>query len=202
MAGLRAFLSKAPLLVRVLGLYLVVAGIAGGVLVATPRPQRVYAEENPSVLIEVAEEVAQESPDIFGTPVAMTVERLGVSLRVLSGEFDTVTNTWSLTDTGAHYAAVSSLPGTRPGTTVIYGHNRAAVFAPLADLQVDDVVQLTLSDGTTLDYRYARDAQVTPDAVDVLYEASDVPQLVLLTCDGAWDQFRRVMYLTLDEVRS
>lgn len=196
----RSFLAQIPLIARIGALYLFAAAFVATAVVVSPRPAPVvYADTTPVVLQQEAAQVAEEKPEIQGMPTHLSVERLGVDLVVQPGTYDPVTKEWTLTHTEAFFATMSEEPGTKPGTTFIYGHNRKSAFGPLANVQVGDTVKLTLEDGTVLTYVYARDVKVTPETTNIIYEKSDFPQLVLMTCDGLFSEARRVMYFTLQE---
>ncbi len=194
----RHLLRSTPLAVRIGALYVVLGGVlfTGGTWLASMTPV-VYATEAPIEQQTVAKEIIKESPEIQGIPTRLKIERLGMNLAVLQGNYDPETLAWTLSDTDAFYATPSQQPGTKPGTTLIYGHNRVDAFAPLAAVGQGEVVELTLEDGTRLSYTYSHDARITPEATSILTERSLYPQLVLMTCDGMFNEVRRVMYFTL-----
>lgn len=197
----RHFLQKTPLAARIGALYIVAGiGIFAGSSLATVASPAVYATEAPVEQQVVAQEIIQESPDIQGNPTRLKINRLGLDLSVVPGNYDAATRTWNVSDTEAFYATPSQQPGTVPGTTLIYGHNRVDAFAPLAAVGPNEIVELTLEDGTRLSYTYSHDARITPDSTSILTERSLYPQLVLMTCDGLFNEVRRVMYFTLGAV--
>ena len=204
MTTARSILAKTPLVARIGALYVITGMmIYGAVLVAPFQPTEiVYAEAAPAPLQAAAAKVAEEEPEIQGMPVRLVSDAVSIDLPVLPGEFDASTQTWTLTDNEAYFATVSQQPGTKPGTTFIYGHNRQSAFAPLSGIKVDDTVTLTLEDNTQLVYVYARDARVTPESTQIIYEKSEIPQLVLMTCEGLLSDVRRVMYFTLRDVNN
>jgi len=197
MASVRSTLANIPLIARVGVLYAVVAFCVGGVALLMPRQHIVYATTTPPALEQQAVEVAQSKPDIIGVPVHITLPRVGIDLDVKPGYYDEASRTWTLSNTEAFYATVSHKAGTQPGTTFIYGHNRASAFARLSKIQEADTAVITLEDGTRLTYVYARDVRVTPESTQIMYEKSDYPQLVLMTCEGLLSDARRVIYFTL-----
>lgn len=198
----RAFFGSTPLVLRIAALYfIIVAVIISSFTFAPKTPAPVYAEANPPALQEQAKEVVVASPTVKSMPMHLTVARLGVDLEVKPGTYDAATKTWTLDNTSAFYATVSQLPGTEPGTTFIYAHNRKSAFGPLANVQVGDLVTLQLEDGHVLTYEYARDVKVSPESTNIMYEKSDIPQLVLMTCEGLLSSARRVMYFSLKDVQ-
>lgn len=187
-------LRRTPLLVRSLLMYGVIAGVfmlAGwyqstlpqATVAALPAPRTIVAQEPERVVIQ-------------GLPVRITVERLGIDLPINQGTYDAKTGEWTLSDTAAYFAVITDQPNDLSGSTFVYGHNRASVFEPLADIQVGDVVRIYTDNNYIFTYTYAQDASVTPDMTDVLYEHPTLPRLVLMTCEGIWSATRRIMYFT------
>ena len=86
-----------------------------------------------------------------------------------------------------------ALPG-RVGPAVIVGHRDSfagpAVFARLGLLRPDDVVDVTLDDGTTLRHRVVRVDRVAKDRfpTEQVYGTTTRPELRLITCDGVFNR--------------
>lgn len=192
--------QRLPLWGRIVVLYGIVAiGIFSAVLLQPAGPQIRYDEPVPEEL-QVKTEQVQATVVRTLDASRLSIERLGVRLDIRDGVYDAASQQWTLNDTDAFFATVSDPPTTAAGSTFIYGHNRPTAFGPLAALGVDDVVELSDENGTTFRYTYVRDARVAPSFTEVLYEESDTPQLILMTCDGIFNEVRRVMYFTLVEV--
>ena len=198
----RALLRNTPLVFRIAALYFFVGAAAIAAFSFAPKQEAlVYATTTPVALQEQAKQTAAAaSRTISGQPNRIVAEHLGVDLVVKPGVYDKNTQTWTLDTTSAFYATVSAKPGTEAGTTFIYAHNRKSAFGPLASIRQGDQVVLYLEEGEKLVYEYARDVKVTPEATAIMYEKSDYPQLVLMTCDGLFSEARRVMYFTLKDV--
>ena len=191
-----------PLFVRIGALYVIGAlSILITASAVSDTSPAVYASETPPALRQQAAAVAAEHPEISGMPVALSVDRLGVSLGVKPGAYNAETKEWTLDTTHAFYVTTTQLPGTVAGTTFLYGHNRASAFGPLSDVRSGDVAEVVVESGATLVYEYARDVKVSPEYTQILKEKSDVPQLVLMTCEGLLSDARRIMYFTLKDVR-
>lgn len=193
------FLSRTPLLVRTALVYVFLAGtfMSAGVIIQrhTPAPIEV-AVYTPPVTAEPIKEVIQ------GAPTRVQVERLGIDLPISYGYYNAETQEWTLDETQAFFATITDQPNDTRGSTFIYGHNRRSVFAPLSDVQVGDTVKISTDNGHVFTYTYARDASVTPDTTQILYEHPEPPQLVLMTCEGAFSATRRIMYFTLTGVNA
>lgn len=192
-------LTSTPLPIRITGLYVATALLIAGLLafMNPTQDQAVVAERRTQLAQQV--QPLTEQAEVGGAPVRLSVDRLEVDLPVQPGTYDEQTKEWTLTDTDAFFATVSDQPRNRVGSTFIYGHNRPTAFGPLENLTVGDVVRVTTESGAVLTYTYREDAVVTPDFTSVLYEDADVPQLILMTCEGLWSEVRRVMYFTLSE---
>lgn len=194
--------QRLPLWGRIVVLY----GLTGLLITTTVllRPAGPTVRYDEAVPVELQAQTAevQVEPEVVKTLDAnrLSIARLGVDLAIRDGYYDPATKEWTLSDTEAFFATVSDRPTNGPSNTFIYGHNRPLAFAPLIDLGVDDIVELSDANGTVFRYAYVRDARVAPTVTNVLYEDSDTPQLVLMTCDGLFNEVRRVMYFTLVEV--
>lgn len=89
--------------------------------------------------------------------------------------------------------APGSKPGA-PGNAVIAGHvnnalTTSGVFEHLSDVKVGDYVTVADASGKTLIYVVTQTAQYNLDSAPTssIFSQSGPSQLVLITCDGAWD---------------
>ena len=191
--SIKRILSQTPLMVRSLGVYALIIGIVilGQLFVrSTIQPVAAIAYQ-PIVKVGQVHDVIQ------GTPIQVTVARLVMNLPVQLGNYDSNTSSWTLSDTAAFFATNTDKPNDYKGSTLIYGHNRASVFAPLSGLVVGDIVKVATDNGHNFSYSYSHDAFIKPDDTSILDEHPDKPQLILMTCDGVWSATRRVMYFSL-----
>lgn len=194
--------ERTPLAIRIVALYLGTIVISlGSVYLYQSNQPVVYATENPVASVRQAIEVSEEAPVVIeSAPTRLTVERLGIDLEVKPGYYDSFSKEWTIDNTSAFFATKSQKPGTSPGTTFIYGHNRKSAFGDLAKISTGDKVTLKLEDGHIATYEYARDVRVSPETTSIITEKSEYPQLVLMTCDGLFSDARRIMYFTLKEI--
>lgn len=137
----------------------------------------------------------------FGIPKELFIPRIGLTVPLTAGEYYTETSAWNVSSTHAHFATISALPNDHSGNTVIYGHNSKEIFAQLFSLNVGDLVEIKTVDNLTFVYKMRDTARVRPDEVSVL-DTTNLPQLTLLTCEGTWNEHRRLVYFDLLEVRS
>lgn len=189
----KSITPRIPLMVRSLGVYALVIGlVVAGQFIAqsTSRPVAAVDYRPPVVY-------GQVHYVIEGTPTKLTIELLGMSLPINIGSYDSSTGSWTLSDSAAFFASNTDKPNDYKGSTLIYGHNRASVFAPLSGLAVGDIVKVTTDNGYTFSYSYSHDADIKPNDTSIMNEHPDKPQLVLMTCDGIWSTARRAMYFSL-----
>jgi LPXTG-site transpeptidase (sortase) family protein len=198
MSALTNTMTKIPLVLRAVSLYIVVgAGIWG-----TGHIVEFYSPKQSSV----SQVVAPPKTKIFsqqiisGHPVSFSVERLGINLPVRDGVYDSQTKEWSLSGDAVYFATVTTEPNDTYGNTFIYGHNQVQVIEPMKDIQVGDIVTIKTSNGHTFRYAYTHDSIVAPNFVEALKENPDEPQLTVMTCEGIWSDARRLMYFNLLEV--
>lgn len=141
----------------------------------------------------VSAPTVQVSQAYAGQPTSLDIPNLDIHTPIQTGQFDQVNQTWDITDQSAYYAAVTPLPNDFQGTTVMYGHNSNTIFGKTADLQPGDTLSISTENGRTFNYRYVSRVTVDPDQVDVMYQSTGQPQIVLITCSGLFNQHRELM---------
>lgn len=155
--------------------------------------------QGPSVqpVTQTAQLASQPALVRTALPVSMSVPAVGVLVDVEPGTYNRVDQTWSLSDTKASFATVTSVPNAQSGNTFIYGHNRANIFAKLNNAKSGDKAYVTAADGVVFVYSLTstRDAQPTDVS---LFEYDGTPILTLQTCSGFWDQYRRLFTFTYE----
>jgi LPXTG-site transpeptidase (sortase) family protein len=202
MSVLLQSLTKTPLFLRVVALYIIAgAFIWGGSHLAAIQKQNyiVASAAAQSTIMQAKDTTKASVKTISGSPVHITVPRLNIDLPVSNGYFDKKTGQWTLGNGAAYFATITDLPNDQHGSTFIYGHNNKSAFGPFANIAVGDIVSIKTSNDHTLSYVYSHDEKVSPDTTKILFETSDKPRLVLMTCDGIWSNFRRVMYFDFKE---
>lgn len=155
-----------------------------------PRRGSSAASANLSALFNISL-VATTTPI---TPVRLKIPAIGVSANVqqvgqkADGSMATPSN---FQDVG--WYTLGPKPGAA-GNAVIAGHVNNAltmggVFEHLSDVKVGDYVTVTDASGKTLIYVVTQTAQYTTDSAPAsdIFSQNGPSQLVLITCDGAWD---------------
>lgn len=186
---------KLPLFLRVVALYVLVGvpvWTIWSLQPAEPVVAATYVPPKPAVTIRTSDKRV-------GEPSRISVPRLGISLSVIDGEYDTKKDNWTLTDDKAQFARMTALPNNESGNTFVYGHNTDAVFAPLAWLEAGDVARISTTNGLTFQYRYSGKQIVNPKATSILANTA-TPRLTLMTCEGIFSQSRRVMFFDFERI--
>lgn len=137
---------------------------------------------------------------ISGVPMRLVISRLEIDLPVLPGLYTPETDTWSLTDSYVHHANISARPNNLSGSTFLYGHNAWSVLGKTFNIQAGDRAEIITENGTVFRYIYINYTSATPQNAEVVTAPSDVPRLVLMTCEGVWNEGRRLMYFDFEEV--
>lgn len=194
--------AKIPLFIRVVSLYVVLSApimlLHTAAYAKPPVTEAVYESAEPAH----EEPTVDQKPVIRGTPKRLIVSRLGIDLPVIAGNYDAEADNWTLSEDSAHFATMTTAPNDQNGLTLIYGHNTWAVFAPLISLQPGDTVRLRTTGGHTFVYTFKESTNVTPTTTSILSRKAKKPQLALMTCDGIWNESRRIMYFDLKKVSS
>ena len=183
-----------PLFFRVVGVYVLVGAIGWGGVSLFPEEQvsAVQLPQKTAIVLQASEVRA-------GMPSSISLPRLGIELAVIDGAYDKPTNSWTLTDDKTQFAAMTALPNNETGNTFIYGHNTAAVFAPLVQLQAGDEAIVRTTNGLSFHYRFNGNQIVNPDATSIL-APTDAPTLTLMTCEGIFSEARRVAQFNFEKV--
>ena len=138
-------------------------------------------------------------PVRYGTPVHLWVPSLGLSLRVSTGTYDAATASWTVGNGKAYYADQTVPANDTSGTTLIYGHARANVFANLPSIKPGATAIVATDTGYTFTYTYSSMGEVAPSDTSVLTNDGS-PTLVLQTCIGDWSAYRGLFSFTLSGV--
>lgn len=119
----------------------------------------------------------------LGTPVSLSLPRLGIDLTLRPGEYDYASKWWVLDNTHAFYV----LPGMGPlhsgAEPFIYGHYRRSVFENLSGAATGEPLFIVNKSGKTLAFKMAGSRQVDPaDGAIINRLANDHNSINLMTC--------------------
>ena len=200
MKKLRAAVRRIPLSVKVVSLYIVVGIPLYALLFAAPAPT-VATNDYLSELTTI-EQLTPVTPDtITGSPNRLVIARLGIDLTIEDGAYDVATDSWTLSRTGVHYALMTAPPNTTSGNTLIYGHNNRRILGATRSIQPGDVAEIYTKEGYIFRYAYTADVKVDPTDTSILSDTAEAkPKMTLLTCDGLWNEKRRLMSFDFLEV--
>lgn len=148
-----------------------------------------------------AAEVKLKSPaakPVQGLPARIIIPSLSIDLPVVSQNYSDVTKTWPVSLTDANYASNTAPINNSHAETLIYGHATRSVFGPLLDLKPDAAVYVYTDNGHVFKYSYSGSQDVTPYKLSVFDAMAKAPAgLKLITCDGDYFQYRRLMSFKL-----
>ena len=122
-------------------------------------------------------------------PVQITIPSIGVDLPVEVGEIKN--GVWQISGSSATFLGTSATPGSG-GNTVIYGHNKTAIFGNLPYLSIGQKIVVKTKTGRIFNYITDQKYFVGPNSVD-LVSPSDKEELTIYTCWGFFDTQRVVI---------
>lgn len=134
-----------------------------------------------------------------GVPIRVVIPSIAVDLAVQTGGYDPTTETWSIDTSHAFYANMSVPSNDNNGTTLLYAHGRAGLFATLPSLQPGARALVYTANGHLFSYIYRSSVEVDPSMTDIFATDGD-PSLLLQTCSGDWSQYRALYSFTLSSV--
>lgn len=137
----------------------------------------------------------KEKPQIevsFQAPIRLTIPSLKLDVGVEMGGI--ADKEWILSDENALYLPSSGKLG-EGFNTIIYAHNKPALFGRLSEVKQDDII--VIKDRTGKEYRYKvyKREKIRASEVNKLY-SKDQNIITLFTCDGWADQYRFLVRAT------
>lgn len=136
---------------------------------------------------------------VVGKPTRVVIPRIGIDLPVIDGIYDPKTQSWSLTSNKAQFATVTSPSNNQTGDTLLYGHNTAEVFYQTANLVVGDRLLIYTDNNHVFEYTYTSSKTTTPTDTSI-FSYTGKPQVTLLTCNGWFSSYRRLMFFAFTSV--
>jgi LPXTG-site transpeptidase (sortase) family protein len=132
-------------------------------------------------------------------PSHIDIPALNISVDVVPGYYNKLTESWSLSPVKAQFAIVSVPANNRAGDTYIYGHALPAVFGRLLNARTGDLAIVQTVNRHIFTYRMVGQYDIKPDDVSIL-NYRGAPIMTLQTCSGLWYQNRRVLIFSLESV--
>lgn len=134
---------------------------------------------------------------VVGKPARIVVPSAAVDLPVVPQEPDPQTGVWPVSSEAANYAVNSVPANNHNGRTFIYAHATSNLFGPLLDLKAGDTALVYTANHHIFTYRFTYGQDVTPQTTSIFKNIGDAKGLVLMTCDGSYSQYRRLLYFDL-----
>lgn len=123
------------------------------------------------------------------TPVEIIIPSIQIDLKVEPGQIKD--RVWLISDSEATFLNTSAIPGTN-GNTVIYGHNKKAIFGSLPYLSLGQKIIIKTKSGKIYNYIADQKYFVGPDRVD-LVSPKNSDELTIYTCWGLFDSQRAIV---------
>lgn len=123
------------------------------------------------------------------SPVKILIPSVKINLTVDPGGI--TDGVWQISASDATFLTTSAPPGEK-GNTVIYGHNKKAIFGNLPYLSIGQKITVITKSGKTYNYIATEKFFVGPDRVDLISPTSD-EELTVYTCWGIFDSQRAVV---------
>lgn len=120
-----------------------------------------------------------------------TIEIAPLSLRLPVQPAVVEGTRWQINEKGASYLSSSARVGEK-GNIVIYAHNKATSFGPLAQIKIGDPITLKTRSGKNYSYGVYKIFMVNPNQVEVL-QSKGAEELTLYTCTGFADSKRLIV---------
>lgn len=144
---------------------------------------------------------APNVPLVTGFPVSISIPgsrpALNINVGIIPGYYNKNTNGWTLSDTDAQFATISTQPNNISGNTFIYGHYRPNVFAYLHLITPGTIATITTNNGYQFNYKFVTTYAVSPTDTSVLSYSGD-PVLTIQTCSGSFFQNRQMFIFSYD----
>jgi sortase (surface protein transpeptidase) len=138
---------------------------------------------------------------ITGKPVRIVVPIAGIDLPIIDGNYDQTTGNWTLSDTNAQFATITTPANNISGDTFIYGHGTDAVFGRLASttLPVGTEATVYTDNGYSFTYTFQSMRNMTPDDISV-FAYQGPPILTVQTCTGTFSEWRTMYQFGFEKV--
>lgn len=189
-------LARTPLLIRVVFVYVCIfVGNLG--IDSLLRFDAIYTTDQTATNRPLAFTSNLKPQRAVGTPLLLEIDSIDLRRSILPGEYSPATDSWTLSNDSVYFATMTTPPNVHTGTTLLYGHNTWKVLEKVNALQKGDTATVTTDREETFTYRYTGSTSVLPNNTSVLSEASKTPRLVVMTCEGWYNERRQLHYFEL-----
>jgi len=174
---------------------------AAAIILCIPLAENAWTRHQISDAAQAAQFKLASKPKtarLQGTPNRILIPSLNIDLPVVSQSYSPALKSWPVSPATANYATETALINNIHGQTLIYGHDIRSVFEPLLGLLPNAVVYVYTDNGHVFKYNYAGSHDVSPRQTTIVADMTKRPAgLNLITCDGAYFQYRHVMNFKL-----
>jgi LPXTG-site transpeptidase (sortase) family protein len=171
------------------------------VVLCIPLAENALNKHHVAKVAEAAQLKLDQTPKVTkieGLANRIVIPSLAIDLPVVPQNYSPITHTWPVASSDANYATDTALNNNIKGETLIYGHDNRAVFGPLLNMPLGAEVYVYTNNGHIFKYRYAGSQDVTPTKLSIIDDMAKAPAgLKLITCTGAYFQYRHLMSLKL-----
>jgi LPXTG-site transpeptidase (sortase) family protein len=130
-----------------------------------------------------------DSISIRVPPTAINIPKIGKNLPIKPATI--IGNDWELFDDAVAWLSTSAVPG--DGNVILYAHDWRSLWADLYLLKPGDIIEVQQNN---LWKKYKVTQSLAIDQHDTQSILSNENRLTLYTCEGSFDNKRRVVYAT------
>jgi sortase (surface protein transpeptidase) len=174
---------------------------AAAVVLCIPIANAALNHRRVDQIAQAAESKLRAAPaaqTISGIPRRIVIPSLSIDLPVISQSYSESTKSWPVSNTDANYASSTAPVNNSQAETLIYGHSTRAIFGPLLKLSPQAIAYVYTDNGHLFKYLYTGSQDVTPYKLSIFQDMAKAPAgLKLITCDGPYFQYRRLMSFKL-----
>jgi len=141
---------------------------------------------------------------ISGKPTRIVIASSGIDLPVDDGIYDAAKGTWTLSDTHAQFAVITSPANDHAGTTFIYGHGTDAVFGRIGSNPppVGTTAEVHTDNNHVFTYTLQAVKNYDPNDTSIFDDTSSgPPRLIVQTCTGAFSEWRTMFTFRFERVQ-
>lgn len=161
--------------------------VGGGVFVLTDPSFLAHLKPAPKVAVLKPSAIAQTSQTSDSPPTAINIPKINKNLPIKRATVHG--NNWDMFGDAVAWLSTSALPG--KGNVILYAHDWKTLWADLNQLKPGDTIEVMQNTIKTT-YTVTESRAVEPTDVQSILSKSN--RLTLYTCEGSFDQKRRVVY--------
>jgi len=198
-------LRKLTFICSIITLYILVIGALAYMLYMSllPFPPLLLASEPAAV--QQAKTAPQTKKIVSGIPIRIVIEDEGINLAIDKGTYNDHTDTWTLHDSRAQFAAMTVQPNNQKGMTFIYGHGTDAVFGEMGSSPPPKgtVAKIYTKNKKVFIYRLQSVHSTHPNDTSIFKKMhTGQPRLVIQTCTGPFSEWRTMFTFAFEKVKS